>query len=100
MFLEALGQTASGLTRCCGGPNLFKRDSGLLAERGEIEIDDLTDHPSIAERHHVGEGHDERTSAGWDSEPVSATGSAKRAPHDDSVISERHPLVGGGEIGE
>jgi hypothetical protein len=82
-----------GPTRCCGGPNRFKEDPSLLAEGGQVEVDDLAGHQPVTERHHVGERNGERASAGRDSEPVSAAGSAERAPHDDGVVSDRHPLI-------
>src|SRR5215207_4801839 len=100
MYLEAWTSGHSGPSRPRGGPNRLKRDSGLLAERGEVEVDDLASHQPITERHYVGEGDGERTSAGREAQPVTAAGSMKRSPHDDGVVPDRHPIVRWGKIGE
>ena len=75
------GDAASGL----------KGDAALLAERGEVEVDDLAGHQPITER-----------VPRWrrDSEPVSEARSVERSPYDDGVVPERHPLVRWGEVGE
>jgi len=83
MVLEVELGRHSGPSGGRGGPNRLKRDSGLLAERGEVEVDDLARHQPIAEGHDVGEGHGERASAGRDAQPVTAAGSMERSPHDD-----------------
>jgi hypothetical protein len=94
--LSRLGGGEGGSSRS----DLLKRNPGLLAQRGKVEVDPLAGHQPLFEWHDVGEGHGECSPAWRNPEPVATAGSAQGPPHDDDVVAESHTLVFRSQIRE
>src|SRR5436309_11505666 len=92
------GRSRAG--RCSGlggGSDSIGVQPGLLAERGEVEVDALASHEPILEGRDIGERHGKRAAARWHAQPVATAGSAQKAPDDDDVVTERQALIVGAQ---